>query len=430
MWPACAARVCSSMPIFSDSRQGEATAPGGPTHDVLVGRQPIFDRDLKVVAYELLFRAGTADGTANFSNADQATAHVLINTFVEIGLDTVVGNKRAFLNFTRDFLTQDYGQVFPPDRVVLEVLEDVAVDEDLIQGIRSLVERGYTIALDDFTHQENLLPLLEFAKIVKVDLPAVDPSEMAEHVASLRKREVLLLAEKVETEEEFEECKRLGFDYFQGFFLCRPKTVSGRRSPTNRLAVFHLLAELKRPDVEFTELGRLIMSDAVLSYKLLRLSNSALFAHRYEFTSIEQAVRYLGKEAIGTWAGILLLSRLDDKPPELLNTALLRALMCEELGIAMASSEGSAFFVVGLFSLLDALLNRPMPELLASLPLADGIKEALLCRGGPMGEALRCTENYERGHWEEIEYDGLGRPAIVRAYLNAVQRAGEISTAL
>ena len=418
------------MPLSSAVLPRDDASPGDSPPDVFVGRQPIFDRNLAVVAYELLFRADTEDGSAEFTNADQATASVLVNTFVEIGLDTVVGNKQAFLNFTRGLLTQDYGRVFPPDRVVLEVLEDVEVDEDLLRGIQGLSQSGYTIALDDFTHQENLLPLLSVADIIKVDLPAIDRSRLGEHVAALRTRDVRLLVEKVETQDEFDECKRLGFDYFQGFFLCRPNIVSAPRSPTNRLAVFQLLAKLKRPNVEFEELGRIITTDTVLSYKLLRLSNSALLGGRREFKSIEQAVVHLGLDAISTWAAILLLSRLDDTPPPLLNAALVRALMCEELGIAMSAREEGSFFVVGLFSLLDVLLSRPLPEVLGLLPLAIEIKDALLRQSGPMGAALRCVANYEKGEWEEVRCAGLDQPAIARAYLNAVRRARELGKAL
>src|SRR5262249_3554163 len=184
---------------------------------------------------------------AGVTDGNQATAQVLVNTFLELGLDTLVGPKRAFVNLTRDFLLQDYALVFPADRVVLEVLEDVAVDADVLAALRHLSAQGYTIALDDFFYQEHLRPLVELADIIKIDVLASGRTTVAEHVQLLRHYDVQLLAEKVETQEDFTYYKTLGFEYFQGYFFCRPDVVKGQRSPTNRLVILELLAKLQSP---------------------------------------------------------------------------------------------------------------------------------------------------------------------------------------
>jgi EAL and modified HD-GYP domain-containing signal transduction protein len=218
--------------------------------EVFVGRQPIYTRKLDVCAYELLFRSNETN-RAQVVNGNQATSQVILNTFMEIGLDTIVGQKRAFINLTRDFLLQEYSAVFPAKRVVLEVLEDVPVDAALIAAVRRLSAQGYTIALDDFVYHERLRPLVEVADIIKVDVLALDRKTLSEHSTLLRQYNVQLLAEKVETQDAFKFCKALGFDYFQGYFFCKPEIIKGHRVPANRLATLQLLARLRDPDVEF-----------------------------------------------------------------------------------------------------------------------------------------------------------------------------------
>src|SRR5262244_1494198 len=259
-----------------------------PIYEVFVGRQPIYTPQLDVFAYELLFRRGEMQH-ADVTDGNQATAHVLVNTFLELGLDTLVGSKRAFVNLTRDFLLQDYSLVFPADRVALEVLEDVAVDTDLLEALRNLSAQGYTIALDDFFYQEHLRPLVELADIIKIDVLASGRTTVAEQVELLRQYDVQLLAEKVETQDDFTYYNTLGFEYFQGYFFCRPDVVKGQRLPTNRLIILELLAKLQNPGTTFRELEALISRDVSLSYKVLRAANAAMFTRARKVESIQQA---------------------------------------------------------------------------------------------------------------------------------------------
>jgi len=390
-----------------------------PMLDIFVGRQPIFNRRLNVVGYELLFRKFGAS-EANVVDGDLATSQVILNTFMEIGLDRLVGDGLAFINLTRRFLIEESRLPAMPGRVVLEVLEDIEVDEALVKALRRLSRQGYQIALDDVVHPEDVSPLLEIADIVKVDLLAVDRDCLEEYVATLRAYNVRLLAEKVETYEDIELCQDLGFGYFQGFFLSRPKVVSGRRMPASRLTIVRMLAELQNPYIEFGELEEIVRQDVSLSYKLLRLINSAFFSLPTKITTIRQALTLLGIEQVQAWLSLLLLSKVDDKPSALITTAMTRAKMCELLATASNEPAPETDFIVGLFSVLDALLDLPMEEIVATLPLSNEVTAALLKSQGHLGAALNCVRAYERGDWDAVSYSLLTPEDIRDAYLESL----------
>ena len=397
--------------------------------DIFVGRQPIYDAKLNVHGYELLFRAGDTT-TADVVDGDQATSQVIVNAFIEIGLDQIVGDRLAFLNLTRSFLVRDLSGVLPPGRVVLEVLEDIEPDAEVRAGLRRLGEQGYQIALDDFLYHESLRPLVELAHLIKIDIRDMKPDTLREHVRHLTPYGIPLLAEKVETREEFEFCKTTGFRYFQGYFFCRPDVARGRRMPPSRLAIVRLLSRLQDPEISTRELEELISQDVTLSYKILRYINSAAVALPRQVESIHQAVVYLGLQAIKNWITLLSLAGLEDKPMELLVTAMVRARMCEELARATRRESSQAFFTVGLFSALDAMMDRPLEELLDDLPLSESLREALLNKAGPAGQALQCVLAYERGDWDEARHAGFGAQTLRGAYLTAVQWAETVSAGL
>jgi c-di-GMP-related signal transduction protein len=396
-----------------------------PAYEVFVGRQPIYTQQLDVFAYELLFRSGEMQH-AGVTDGNQATAHVLVNTFLELGLDTLVGSKHAFINLTRDFLLQDYSLVFPADRVVLEVLEDIVVEADVLAALHNLSAQGYIIALDDFFYQEHLRPLVELADIIKIDVLASSRTTVAEHVKLLRQYDVQLVAEKVETQEDFTYYKTLGFEYFQGYFFCRPDVVKGQRSPTNRLMILELLAKFQSPATTFRELEALISRDVSLSYKVLRAANAAIYTRARKVDSIQQAVQLVGLTAITNIVSLFLLANIDDKPHELLITAMVRAKMCEQLAKLLQQGNSATFFTVGLLSVLDAFMDRPMPDILPALPLTDEIVEALLAHAGMLGAVLGCVLAYERGDWEAVQNLGCPRDLLVHTYLEALMWATEM----
>jgi len=395
--------------------------------NVFIGRQPIYDRALNVIGYEVLFR-DSAENCARVVDGNRATSQVIIGAFMDMGLDVLVGNRPVFINLTRDFIVGEFPLPFPPGRVVLEVLEDIASDQEVSAGLHRLSQEGYTLALDDYVEQPHLHAFIDQVDIVKVDLVAVGAARLAEVVEALRRHNprLLLLAEKIENLEEFQRCKLLGFDYFQGYFLSRPNVVATRALPDNRLALLRLLERLQDPETELEQLEALISRDVSLSYRLLHTINSARFAISPKVESIRRAISLIGIRTIRDWASLILLTQLADKPHELFIDALVRARMCENLAAQQQRQHREQYFLVGLFSLLDALMDIPMETILASLPLADNVKNALLSRAGPLGEVLGWTVAFEHGEWERLADQSPTPKQFTDAYLEAVTWGREI----
>ncbi len=393
--------------------------------NVFVGRQPIFDAHLKVYAYELLYRAAPQAATsAGAVSGDQATTQTIINTFVEIGLEKLVRDKLAAINLTEKFFLEENQLPFAPDQVILEILEDVPVK--LVMAVKRLVDMGYTIALDDYLYNPSHAPLLHLADIVKIDIMALSNEEIEAHVKELKQYDVRLIAEKIETPEEFIYCRSLGFDYFQGYFLSRPEIISGEKLPANRLTVLNLLAVLHNPNSDADDLAEAINTDVTTSYKLLKLINSAAFNLQRDIESIQQGVLLLGRRKLCSWASMLSMSTLNDRPSEILRTAMIRAKMCELLAEEISERATESYFTVGLFSALDLLLQRPLPKLLEPLPLSDDIVAALLYREGQLGEALSCVLAYEVADWDRVGMGWLTTEQILITNVEAVTWASAI----
>jgi len=387
--------------------------------EYFLGRQPIFDADLDVKGYELLYRSQDMESHVN---GDQATSQVLLNSFWEMGLEKIVGPHAAFVNLTRRFILNESLIPPPSDQLVLEVLEDIEVDDELLAAVSRLKEKGYTIALDDFIYHPKLQPLVRMADIIKIDILALSHQEIDEHLFTLRKFPLKILAEKVETPEEFDWCKSRGFDYYQGYFLCKPRIIKGRRMPTNRVNTLRLMAELQEPDLDIKQLEQLIAQDVTMSYRLLHYINSAAFA-AHDIESIHHAIVYLGRQEICKWASLALLAGIDDKPEALTMTALVRAHMCELLAETNPQLNPSTAMMVGLFSTLDAMLDAPLEEILADIPLTEGARDALLLQEGPYANILTCTLAYEAGTWEGIDFEDEDQTRLISIYLRAIEWA-------
>lgn len=390
--------------------------------DIFIGRQPIYDRKLGVYAYELLFRSEQSNA-ADITDGDKATSDVIVNAFLEIGLDNIVNKRKAFINLTRSFFVNHQTISLPKDRVVLELLEDIEADDEVIEGVMRLSEQGYTIALDDFIYHESLKPLVKLANLIKIDIMSLDRNEIRDHVQALRKHPVKLVAEKVETQQDFDYCKDLGFDYFQGYFFAQPKVIRSRRLPNNRIAILKLLRRLQDPDITPDQLEGLVAQDVAFSYRILRYVNSAAYSLSRKIESIQQAVVIIGLQTIKSWTTLLAMSQVDNKPTELVVTAMVRGKMAEELARAEKYEGPDAFFTIGLFSALDALMDNTMEEILTQLPLAEHISNALLHHQGVHGEILSCVLAYERGEWEQVKSSTLSMSRIRDCYLSAVHWA-------
>ncbi len=402
--------------------------------ETLLARQPIFNAKLDIYAYELLFRPATGGFESGVIDGDHATSTVMLNAFSEVGISNLVAENKAFINFTRNLILTP--PPFSNQEIVIEVLEDIAPDPEVLQGLERLRQQGFTIALDDFAYDESLIPLIKLAHIVKVDVLALNDEELDFNMVKLRDYPVKLLAEKVETQEMFQRCKALGFDYFQGYFLSKPILVKGRVIPANKLVVMKLIADLHSPETsDPSVLHDTISSDTTLSYKLLKMINSAAYRRPRKIESLYRAILLIGPNNIKHWASLLALSNLDDKPHALHEQTMLRAHMCENLGSIVDSNKKDLFFTVGMMSMLDAFFDAPLDELLSSISLTDDINAALLNGKGPLGFVLSTALAYEQGCWGDIDWSGLSQHNLTiqdvkQAYLDSLQWSIETSSAV
>lgn len=398
-------------------------------------RQPIFDRKLNLVGYELLYRDFDTDH-ARFVDGDLATSQVLINTYTEVDQPFVTGGQAVFINVTRNFITGKYTLPAHTNRLVLEIPNNIPFDQDLIESIKTLSNQGFGIALDDVSRPQLIQPLLSLADIVKIDLVATDrvllPGviEYLRRQASRSDRDLKLLAEKIETQEEFDLCMQFGFDYFQGYFLCKPKIERSRRLPPSRLVILRLLDRVQDPQIDFGALEELIAQDPLLSYKLLRLVNSTFIGVPEEVKSIRQGMALLGLEQLRAWLMLFFISQLDDKPRELSILAMIRAKMCEILAKTAHEHHPDAFFLVGLLSTIDALMDQPMETLLQNLRLSPAVLQALLNHKGRLGEALLCVLAYERADWDTVKFAGLSTGLVRYIYIEALGWVSNMQSAL
>jgi EAL and modified HD-GYP domain-containing signal transduction protein len=388
---------------------------------IFLARQPIFDQKINVFGYELLFRDGDSE-SANVQDNDLATQTTLINALVEFGLTDLVGSHRAFINLGPKHVFGDFPFTEYRDRLVLEILESIPIDAALVRAVTKLKSQGYTLALDDvFVRPETEL-LFPVADIVKIDLSLIPADDLARQVAILRKfPHVKVLAEKVEDQEAYRVCRDLGCEYFQGYFFARPKLVAGKRIPESRVAVLRLIAELQNPNVSVAEIERLIKQDASLSFKLLKYINSAMTGVAQHISNVRQAITLLGLSRIRVLATMLGLAHGNDKPHELLITALVRARTCELIATRLRLPDPSSGFVVGLFSLLDAMLDQPLDLLMKQLPLAEPVRQAILSHQGDLGKILKEVMAFERGDWASLADDRQAQGRTREAYMEGLR---------
>jgi EAL and modified HD-GYP domain-containing signal transduction protein len=368
---------------------------------VFVARQPIFRPDAEPYAYELLFRSGQ-ENRADVLDPNVSTLDVISGALFEVGLDELTGSRPAFVNFPRDLLVERVPDLLPPDKVVVEILENVAPEWQVLAACKQLKAAGYRIALDDFILEHEGSPFLDLADIVKVDFLGTTPEERRRIGEDLARRGTEALAEKVETHEEFEEAKDAGYAYFQGYFFAKPVVHEGRTIPANKLVQLQVLEKLAQPEIAYGELETVIKQDVALTYRLLRYINSVWFGLKHEVESIHHALVWLGPREIKKWAALVSLRNLaEGKPSELLLRSMTRARMAEGLAEpAGMKPQAPELFLMGMFSLIDALLDMPLKDALEKLPVSDGIREALLGGANPHGLIHRSIIAYEQADWD------------------------------
>jgi c-di-GMP phosphodiesterase len=407
----------------------QRTAPGAwPTY---VARQPVYDRDRNVVAYELLFRGGADATTASVVDAQSATGEAALTAMADIGLDTLVGGRRALVNVSRSFLLGEQVLALPPDRVGLEVLESVEPDPQVMARLRELAGRGYQILLDDFVLTRATRPLLDVARFVKLDVRDDADAALRRVQPYLEGSDVRMIAEKIERPDGVSTCRDLGFHYFQGFVFGVPQLMTGRRIRAGRLTVLNLMNALARKDASIAQLESIIVQDVGLSVTLLRYMNSAAVGLNRRVSSIREAIVYLGTDTIRSFAYLVSLTAHSQEPAELARIGMIRGRMMEMLATTVGLDDPPAHFTVGLLSVADALLSVPMDVLLDELDeLDDSVKRALVAREGELGDRLRLVESYELGRLDQLEKASVS-PYLVRdAYLRAIEWADETAACL
>ena len=366
-------------------------------NSAFIARQPIFDRKLDVAGYELLFRGRGYAGDGLSDNPERATATVVLNSFTELELKRIVGHKTAWVNVGREFVVGGLAQVIPPGLGGLEISESEEFDEELLEALRDLKGQGYRLALDGFGSELHAAPDLELFDVVKLNALELGHDGLRDAAARLQGYPCQVLAHRVASHADHEFCAELGCDLFQGYFFCQPAVVATRQISANRLALLQVVAALQRPEVELSDVEQLVARDVALSFRMLRYVNSAFFGVRSEVRSIGHALALLGLDNARRWATLSVLASVDDKPTELTLTALTRARFCELAGEELQLAGGPELFTLGLFSVIDALMDTPMQDVIESLPLADDIREALVHRRGPLGELLDAAAAREQG---------------------------------
>jgi c-di-GMP-related signal transduction protein len=400
--------------------------------DIFVARQPIFNRQQEVYAYELLYRSGINKFYSSL-DGDQASSEVITNSFLLIGLETLTRGKKAFINFTKNLLEDEVATLLPHKHIVIEILQDVEPDEKTLQACKKLKEMGYQLALDDFVYDVKFIPLIELADFIKVDFLTTDEEERGALVQRIGTQKVsTFLAEKVETREDFVQAMEMGYSFFQGYFFSKPLIVSGRDIPSFKLTYIKILQEVHKPEIDFDQLEKLIKTDVSLSYKLLKFINSLAFGFYSEIRSIKQALVILGEKEIKKWLSLISLQGIgENKPDELMITALCRARFCELIASRVGLNDRSSdLFLLGMFSLIDAFLDRPMAEILATLPIPEEIKVALLGGKNRFQEVYALILAYEAGDWEKFSRNAakldLEEREVKEFYINSLEVSNKI----
>ncbi|WP_432473186.1 EAL and HDOD domain-containing protein [Amphritea sp. HPY] len=388
--------------------------------DILMARQPIYDTALNVVAYELLYRDKANANASIFDDGNLATSQVLVNNYTSIYNSGELKTLPAFINLTKDLVQSDQIPGLNRHHIVIELLEDMAVDGDLVSGVQRLIKAGYRVALDDFIYSPEYDPIIKLAHIVKLDLMNMTRQQLIDHVEILKPFKVTLLAEKIETQEEFELCKDLGFKLFQGYFLCHPQIVEGKRLNTSELVVIELMSLLADPDITPAKIEQVLKKDPQLTYKILRIVNSSAYALVRKIESIEEAVVLIGIGEIKRWCALFSLTGASGKPDELTRHTLIKARMCELIAPTLHNLPPSSGFMMGIISGMDALLDIPIEDIMEQVALTEDIERAILFAEGDYGDLLCSVDSFIQAKWHKLP-DSVSEQQLHQAYLDSLK---------
>ncbi len=396
----------------------------------LLARQGIYNINSEVHAYELLYRNDESQ-TAQINNlngheGDRATSSVITQLFANLDINSILGNKPAFINFTHNQLIQKIPYMLPKSRIVIEVLETVTANKKLISSLKDLKDQGYTIALDDYIYKTKNADLIKYADIIKIDVLNQSKQDIEKQLIPLKHFTGILLAEKIESREQFSWCKELGFEYFQGFFLNKPDNIKGKAITENKMNMLQLLGKLNDDNVSMADAEDMILQIPKLSYRVLQLANSASAYKNRSTDSLQDAIKQLGLLQIRNWLNLMLLVSMDNVATDLLSQTLIRAKMCESVAQAIHYPNPAQAYTVGMLSTMEGILNEKMPALLAKIKLCDSLNEALLTHGGKLGEILKFIINHEQAHFNQLDTLEINADEITKAYLNSIEYSNTV----
>ena len=381
------------------------TQKGSLMEEAFIGRQAILDQKKNVYAYEILFRSGLKNAFDPSLDGNVATQSVMVNTMLDCGMKKLVSDKTALINFTEKNLLNRAPQLLPADSIVVEILETVQPTPAILEAVQELKDEGYKIALDDFVLLPGYEPLIDMADIIKVDFRITEDPEERKRLREILPGHVRLLAEKIETEEEFHQALEYGYVLFQGYFFCKPVVLHKKKLTSNALSQIRLLKEVNRQDFDFSAIINVISSDTNLVHKLLTYINSVGIGLTYHISNLRQAAVLLGSGGMRRWVTLISLQTFsEDKPPELFTISLLRAKFCELIAheIKRPDLTPDTGFLLGMFSLLDVLLSQPMEEVLKEVGLSSELNAALLGEDNILRHVLDLVIAYEQGDWDKV----------------------------
>jgi len=400
------------------------------TFNRFLARQPILTRDRRFFGYEILSRYGPENYCA-VREGGQADVKSMDDLFL-MGVRMMTEGLPAFMNCTRDFLLNDYLTLMPKELIVGEILETVTPDKEVLNACFRMKERGYRLALDDYCDVPTTEPFLEIADFVKIDVLLTTFPEQERIVEECHFRNIPVIAEKVETDEQFRRCAAIGYDYFQGYFFCRPQVIGRRSVPANKRVYLGLLQAATEPEFNLHKISEIFRRDVSLSYRLLRYLNSAAFGFNVEIRSIPHALALLGEDALRKWISLVSIAGLGDEVAGgLLRLPLLRAMFCELISQKIGMiREMNELFLLGLLSVMDALLNMRMVDVLVDIPVNDDIKKALLGRPSRYRPIFEVVLDYESGTWQQLAHSarhiGLHEEFLPDLYLRSVRWVTEV----
>lgn len=388
------------------------------TISIHIARQPILTPSYKIFGYDLLYRSDETNA-ANFDNEGVASTKVCLNAFTDIGLKNLIGETIGFIKLDKAHI--DTAILIPPDGVILDIHSDDYEDKDLLDNIKFLIRKRYSVAISIKQLTELNADILHCIKFLKIDVRGKTPQELESFCELVKSYNIQLIATMIESHEAFEMSKKAGFDLFQGYFLYKPQNITSKSIKIDIRRTSQILSELCKIDANVDTVESLICQDPVLSFKLLRIINSAAYVKAKQIESLHQAIVYMGLPKLQAWVSVILLNSTSCRSSEIIKTAMVRAKMAEILiGYKDDNEPTCKFFLSGLFSLIDAIFDEPMETLLEQIKLDQEITDALLERKGPMGELLTAIIYYEQGEWDNLKYDSLTPQQYAQAYQESI----------